>query len=62
MPAVRDMVWNMREKGEVEILQKGSSVPQGTELSNVKGPIRVRKVKAEVAEETESVENIHDHS
>ena len=44
MPAVRDILWNMREKGEVEILQKGSLVPQGIELGDVKGPIRARKV------------------
>ena len=44
MPAVRDILWNMREKGEVEILQKGLVVPQGIEPGEVKGPIRARKV------------------
>lgn len=56
MPAVRHILWNMREDGEVEILQKGSLVPQGTELVNVKGPIRARKVKAEATD----VENARD--
>lgn len=43
MPAVRDILWNMREKGEVEILQKGSLLPQGIELGDINGPIRARK-------------------
>lgn len=46
MPAVRDILWNMREKGQVEILQKGSVVPQGIESGEVKGPIRARKVSS----------------
>lgn len=46
MPAVRELLWNMQEKGEVEILQKGSLVPQGIELGDVKGPIRARKVSS----------------
>ena len=47
MPAVRDILWNMREKGEVEILQKGSVLPQSIESGDVKGPIRARKVSSE---------------
>ena len=46
MPAIRDLLWKMRENGEVEILQKGSLVPQGIELGDVKGPIRARKVSS----------------
>ena len=46
MPVVRDILWSMQEKGEVEILQKGSLVPQGIELGDVKGPIRARKVSS----------------
>ena len=46
MPAIREILWDMREKGEVEILQKGSPVPPGIELSDVKGPIRARKVSS----------------
>ena len=44
MPAVRDILWNMREKGEVEILQKGSLVPENTEAAEINGPIRARKI------------------
>ena len=46
MPSVRDILWSMREKGEVEILQKGSLLPQGIELGEVKGPIRARRVSS----------------
>ena len=65
MPAVRDILWNMREKGDVEILQKGSLVPQGIELVDVKGPIRARKVflvQAKVAKDTQCVVNGCDDS
>lgn len=44
MPAVRDILWNMRENGEVEILQKGSVVPEGIVLADIKGPIRARRI------------------
>ena len=43
MPLVREILWDMRERGQVEILQKGSLVPQGIESANIKGPIRARK-------------------
>ena len=46
MPSVREILWSMREKGEVEILQKGAPLPQGIELGEVKGPIRARKVSS----------------
>ena len=46
MPAVRDILWSMREKGEVEILQKGALLPRDTKLGEVKGPIRARKVSS----------------
>ena len=46
MPSVRDILWSMREKGEVEILQKGALLPQNIELGEVKGPIRARKVSS----------------
>ncbi len=65
MPAVRDILWNMREKGDVEILQKGLLVPQGIELVDVKGPIRARKaslIQAKVTEDTQCVVNGCDDS
>ena len=43
MPTVREMLWNMRSRGEVEILQKGQPILEDTELQNLKGPIRARK-------------------
>lgn len=46
MPAVRDILWSMREKGKVEILQRGSLLPQDIDLSDVSGPIRARKVSS----------------
>lgn len=46
MPAVRDILWSMREKGEVEILRRGSLLPPGIDLGNVNGPIRARKVSS----------------
>ena len=44
MPAVRGILWSLRENGEVVILQKGSLVPPGIDLGDIKGPIRARKV------------------
>lgn len=43
MPLVRKMLWEMREAGEVEILQKGNPLPNTTALDEVVGPIRARK-------------------
>ena len=43
MPLVRKMLWEMREAGEVEILQKGNPLPITTALDEVVGPIRARK-------------------
>lgn len=43
MPEVSEILWEMRQKGEVEILQQGSLVPDGVALEDVKGPIRARK-------------------
>lgn len=43
MPTIREMLWEMRALGEVEILQKGEPIPEGVELQDVKGPIRARR-------------------
>lgn len=45
MPTIRDYVFNLRDKGDVEILQKGSVLPQSQTLEDTTGPIRVRKVQ-----------------
>lgn len=42
MPTIRDMLWEMRAHGEVEILQKGEPIPEAIQLQDVKGPIRAR--------------------
>ena len=45
MPEVREMIWEMRKGGKVEILQKGSVIPDGIKLEDIRGPIRARKVR-----------------
>lgn len=44
MPAVRKHLWDMRQRGEVEILQKGIPMPETMELQDIKGPIRARRI------------------
>ena len=46
MPEVREMLWHMRQSGQVEILQKGSLVPEDIDLPSIKGPIRARRVQS----------------
>jgi len=43
MPTIREMLWEMRSHGEVEILQKGEPIAEGIQLQDVKGPIRARR-------------------
>ncbi|CAF9929933.1 MAG: hypothetical protein HETSPECPRED_007502 [Heterodermia speciosa] len=43
MPGIREELWSMRRRGEVEILQRGAVLPEGIELQDIKGPIRARK-------------------
>lgn len=43
MPNIRWKVWERRDRGEVEILQKGEVLPEDIALEDIKGPIRVRK-------------------
>lgn len=45
MPLARRILWDMRLRGEVEILQKGSLVPEEIELEDLKGPLRARRVQ-----------------
>lgn len=42
MPTMRTILWEMRQRGEVEILQKGTLVPETTGLIDIRGPIRAR--------------------
>lgn len=43
MDIVRQVMWEKREAGEVEVLQKGEVVDVQS-LEDIRGPIRVRKV------------------
>ena len=43
MPDIRGLLWKMRDKGEVEILQRGQPIPSTLLLEEIKGPIRARK-------------------
>lgn len=43
MPDVRKLVWEMRDRGEVEIMQHGEALGDHVGLEDVKGAIRVRK-------------------
>lgn len=46
MDPIRELVWDMRDAGEVEIMQKGR-VLDIQRLADIKGPIRVRKVQTQ---------------
>ena len=43
MPSARQFLFGMRDRGEVEIMQRGEVLSNDITLDNVKGPIRARK-------------------
>jgi hypothetical protein len=43
MDAVRRVMWEKREAGEVEVMQKGEVVDVES-LDDIRGPIRIRKI------------------
>ena len=43
MPFMREIVWDLREKREVDVLQNKKVITGYVHLRDVKGPIRVRK-------------------
>ncbi|KIW11508.1 hypothetical protein PV08_10809 [Exophiala spinifera] len=43
MPRLREMAFEARDKGEIQVLQKGEVVPPDLGMDKVKGPIRIRK-------------------
>ncbi|KAF2433948.1 hypothetical protein EJ08DRAFT_646842 [Tothia fuscella] len=45
MPTIREIVWAMRDRGEVEILQRGEALGLDIGVRDITGPIRVRKVQ-----------------
>ena len=49
MPEVRTILWIMRDRGEVEILQKGVPLPDNLTIEDVVGPIRARRKKADAS-------------
>jgi hypothetical protein len=42
MNDVREVVWELRGGGEVEVLQKGVVLGDNVKLGDVRGPIRIR--------------------
>lgn len=45
MPIMRQILWDLHQRGEVEILQKGKRIPELAELNEIRGPIRARKMQ-----------------
>lgn len=43
MPALRELAFEMRDQGQIEILQKGNVLPPGQSMSETTGPIRLRR-------------------
>lgn len=43
MAPIRELVWQRRDAGDCEVLQRGHVLPVDTLLQDVKGPIRVRR-------------------
>lgn len=43
MPRLRSMAFEARDRGEIEILQRGEVVDAARGIEDVRGPIRIRK-------------------
>lgn len=43
MPRLRSMAFEARDRGEIEILQRGEVVDAGRGIDDVRGPIRIRR-------------------
>ncbi|KEF62743.1 uncharacterized protein A1O9_00716 [Exophiala aquamarina CBS 119918] len=43
MPRLRSMAFEARDRGEVEILQRGEVVDEASGIDDVRGPIRIRR-------------------
>ena len=43
MPAIRALAFELRDQGELEILQKGKVLPKSHTLQQTIGPIRLRR-------------------
>ena len=51
MPQLRQMAFEARDRGEVQILQRGEVVGQERGIGDVRGPIRIRLRRADQEEE-----------
>ncbi|KAF2238139.1 hypothetical protein EV356DRAFT_508792 [Viridothelium virens] len=47
MPTMRELVFRLRDEGQVEVLQRGEVVGRERGLEEVRGPVRVRLVREE---------------
>ncbi|KAF2738675.1 hypothetical protein EJ04DRAFT_485533 [Polyplosphaeria fusca] len=43
MGGVREVAWEMRDRGDLEILQKGEVIGASVSADHINGPIRLRK-------------------
>jgi Protein of unknown function (DUF3253) len=43
MPAIRELAFELRDKGILDILQKGEILPQSQTMQQTVGPIRLRR-------------------
>jgi len=44
MPAIRQLTWESRARGECEIVQRGEALGLEVGVDDVRGPIRIRRV------------------
>lgn len=43
MPDIRRLAWDLRDRGDCEILQKGEVIGEDIQPDDVRGPIRIRR-------------------
>ena len=43
MPGIRKLVWDLRDRGDCEILQKGEIIGSDIQPEDVRGPIRITR-------------------
>lgn len=48
MPTIRQIAWQQRAEGVLEVLQRGSVLGPEVELEQIRGPIRIRRCHAHV--------------
>lgn len=47
MPLLREMAFEARDRGEIEILQRGEVIGMDRDIGQVKGPVRLRATRIE---------------